>query len=131
MMSAQLLLAIITITLALVFYTWGVFSERKAGRLTKRNLILFWIGLAFDITGTSVMSAMAEASPSASGGMLSWHGITGLIAIVLMLFHAVWATWVLLRGSKAQQQNFHKFSIVVWAVWLIPYVLGMVMGMQG
>lgn len=129
-MSAQLILAIVTITLALVFYTWGVFSERRAGRLTRRNLLLFWIGLAFDISGTSIMSTMAASRPDAASSALSWHGITGAIAIVLMLFHAVWATWVLLKGSERQRRGFHKFSILVWAIWLIPYILGMVMGMR-
>ena len=23
---------------------------------------------------------------------------------------------------------FHRFSIVVWGIWLIPYILGMIMG---
>ena len=34
-MSTKLIMAIITITLALVFYTIGVFSERKSGILKK------------------------------------------------------------------------------------------------
>ena len=129
-MSIQLIFAIVTITLALVFYTWGVFGERRAGRLTKGNLTLFWLGFVFDTTGTTIMSFMAR-SGSTGGSMLGWHGITGLIAIVLMLVHAVWATVVLTRGSEKMQRSFHKFSLVVWAVWLVPYVLGMVMGMSG
>ena len=39
-MSTKLIMAIITITLALVFYTIGVFSERKSGILKKPHLIL-------------------------------------------------------------------------------------------
>lgn len=126
-MSTQLIFAIITITLALVFYTWGVFGERRAGRLTKGNLLLFWLGFAFDTTGTTIMSLMAQNSETDT--VMSWHAVTGLIAILLMLVHAVWATYVLLRGTEKMKEGFHRFSIVVWAVWLIPYVLGMVMGM--
>ena len=44
-MSTKLIMAIITITLALVFYTIGVFSERKSGILKKPHLIIFWMGL--------------------------------------------------------------------------------------
>ena len=43
-MSTKLIMAIITITLALVFYTIGVFSERKSGILKKPHLIIFWMG---------------------------------------------------------------------------------------
>jgi uncharacterized repeat protein (TIGR03987 family) len=58
------------------------------------------------------------------------HGITGGLAIVLMLFHAVWATMVLSKNDVSKQENFHKFSIVVWLIWLVPYILGMAMGMS-
>ena len=126
-MNTELIFAIITITLALIFYTWGVFGERRAGQLTKGNLLLFWLGLAFDTTGTALMSGMANTQGSSS--IMSLHAVTGAVAIALMLIHAVWATYVLLRGSEKMRRSFHKFSIVVWAVWLIPYVLGMVMGM--
>ncbi len=125
-MSIKLILAIITITAALVFYTIGVFSERRSKTLKKKHVILFWCGLAFDTTGTSIMSSMAKGA-----GLLSAHGLTGALAIVLMLFHALWAT-VVYRGQNEQKlQNFHKFSIVVWLIWLVPYILGMFIGMRG
>jgi uncharacterized repeat protein (TIGR03987 family) len=62
-----------------------------------------------------------------AGGMtFDIHGITGLIAIILMLIHAVWATIVLVRKNEIAIQNFHKFSVVVWAIWLVPYFSPMV-----
>ena len=47
-----LIAAIITITLALVFYTTGVWSEKMQGQLKKWHLLLFWTGIIFDTTGT-------------------------------------------------------------------------------
>ena len=119
-MSSKLIMAIITITLALIFYTIGVFSERKSGTLKKFHVIIFWIGLIFDTTGTTIMSTLAT-----EGSLLSPHGITGALAIVLMLFHAVWATIVFFKKDTKKLQNFHKFSIVVWLIWLVPYIIGM------
>lgn len=125
-MSIKLILAIITITAALVFYTIGVFSERRSGTLQKKHVVLFWCGLAFDTTGTSIMSSMAKGA-----GLLSAHGITGALAIVLMLFHALWATVVYRKQDEQKLQGFHKLSIVVWLIWLVPYILGMFIGMRG
>lgn len=124
-MDVKLIFAIITITLALVFYTIGVFSERKSGTLKRFHVIIFWIGLIFDTTGTTIMSFMSEES-----SLFSLHGITGLLAIVLMLFHAVWATFVYVRKNEEKQRNFHKFSILVWLIWLVPYILGVFVGMS-
>lgn len=129
-MSNILIFAIVTITLALIFYTIGVFSERKSKSLNKNHVIIFWLGLICDTTGTLAMSKIAKsvaATMSAVGQNL--HGITGFLAIVLMLFHAVWATWVLYKNDEKKKQTFHKFSIVVWVIWLIPYLIGMKLGM--
>jgi uncharacterized repeat protein (TIGR03987 family) len=59
------------------------------------------------------------------------HGLTGLLAILLMLIHAVWATIVLLKKDEKWISKFHKFSVVVWLIWLIPYSSPMVMQMLG
>jgi len=57
------------------------------------------------------------------GGMtFDIHGVTGLLAIILMLVHAVWATVVLVRKDEGWIKRFHRFSIVVWVVWLVPYL---------
>lgn len=116
--------AVVTITLALIFYTIGVWSEKGQGELKKWHLVVFWLGLIFDTTGTTIMSKIATG-----GFKLNFHGITGLLAIVLMLFHALWATVVLVRNNEKTKANFHKLSIVVWLIWLIPFISGAIFGM--
>jgi uncharacterized repeat protein (TIGR03987 family) len=44
------------------------------------------------------------------------------------LFHAIWATIVLARKNEKMILNFHKFSILVWAIWLIPMISGAIFG---
>lgn len=126
-MDIKLIVAIITITMALVFYTIGVFSERKSDALKLRHLLLFGLGLVFDTTGTTIMSSIANTSGAATPVL---HLATGLAAIALMAFHFLWAGYVLWLGSEKSKRNFHKFSLLVWLFWLIPYVAGLVMGMS-
>jgi len=115
----------ILITLALIFYSIGVWSERFAGRLKGWHLIFFWGGLIFDTIGTGMMMEMA-------GGLgFDVHSVTGVAAILLMIIHAVWATVVLVRKDERAIVNFHKFSVVVWAIWLIPYGTGFILPMAG
>ncbi len=104
------------ITSALVFYTVGVWGERIIGRLRWWNLVFFVLGLTCDTLGTGMMFAYV-------GGMsFDVHGISGVIAIGLMFLHAGWALVVLLRRDEAAIRTFHRFSVVVWVVWLIPYL---------
>lgn len=116
-----LIAAIVTITLALVFYTVAVWWERASKMLKGRHLLLFWLGLGFDSTGTSLMARIAGG-----GFTLNFHGITGLVAILLMLFHAVWASLVYRGRNEEAKRSFHKFSVLVWAIWLLPYLSGVV-----
>lgn len=117
--------ASIVITLALVFYTIGVWSERFSGRLKPWHLVFFWLGLLCDTWGTGMMFEFA-------GGLtFDVHGLTGLLAIILMLAHAIWATVVLARKDEHWITNFHKFSMAVWLIWLIPYFSPVFFAMGG
>jgi len=105
---------------ALLAYTIGVWSERLQGRLKLWHLAFFWLGLVLDTTGTEMMRRMA-------GGLtFDFHGITGGLALSLMLVHAIWASIVLWRRDESAIVHFHRFSIVVWAIWLIPMFSPMV-----
>jgi len=129
-MDNRLILAITAITLALVFYTLGVWAERRSKTIKLWHIIAFWIGLVFDTTGTLFMRMIAQSGTATSNQLImSVHGATGVIAIALMIIHALWATVVLLGADEKKKETFHRFSIVVWAIWLIPYLAGMLMGM--
>lgn len=113
----------IIMALALVFYTIGVWSERISGRLKLWHLVFFYLGLACDTLGTGMMFDYA-------GGMtFDFHGVTGLLAIILMLVHALWATVVLVQKNESWITRFHRFSILVWCLWLVPYLSPMFFAM--
>jgi uncharacterized repeat protein (TIGR03987 family) len=106
---------LIVINLALLFYSIGVWSERIQGKLKWWHLVFFGLGLICDTWGTGMMFEMV-------GGLtFDLHGLSGLLAILLMLIHAVWAFLVLRRKDEKAIHNFHKFSVLVWFIWLIPY----------
>jgi len=119
----MLIYAIIFITLALVFYTIGVWSEKLQGTLKPWHLVLFLLGLVCDTTGTILMESIASSSANVVSGF-NLHGITGVFAIALMLIHAIWAAVVLIKKDENMIAKFHKFSIVVWVIWLVPFISG-------
>jgi len=123
-MSSQLIVSTVLITLALLFYSIGVWSERIAGRLKGWHLIFFWSGLVFDTTGTGMMFEMAGKIGT------DIHSVTGIAAILLMVIHAIWATMVLVSKNEKAITRFHHFSIIVWAIWLIPYFTGFFASMR-
>lgn len=124
-MSKLVILSSTLITFALIFYSIGVWSERIKRYLKPRHVVTFWIGFTFDISGTYLMHLIATRPFS----LTDTHTLTGQFALWLMLFHAIWATTVIIKKDELIRLKFHKFSIIVWLIWLIPYFGGMYLGM--
>ena len=125
-MSALQIASTILITLALVFYSVGVWAEHLRRYLLGWHVAAFWTGFCFDISGTGAMELMRPGFNWAS-----LHTITGQIALWLMLAHAAWATRVVRREDDVLRRRFHRYSLFVWCVWLVPYFGGMALGMRG
>lgn len=120
-----LIAAICVISSALVFYTIGVWGERLQKTLKSWHLCFFLFGLLSDAIGTTLMEHIAHLTHLHD----TVHTVTGLIAIILMFIHAVWAFWTYFKGSEKAKAHFNRFSIIVWLIWLIPYCIGVYMGM--
>jgi len=125
-MPSFLIVSVVLITTALIFYSIGVWAERFARYLKPWHVISFWIGFTFDVSGTWAMHLMAKGPFDLSEP----HTLTGQIALWLMFLHASWATYVVRKGSEKMLTQFHRLSIFVWLVWLIPYFGGMFLGMK-
>lgn len=121
-------LSVILITLALVFYTAGVWAERTQGTLTWGHVTLFGLGFASDASGTFLMSLIAKSGVATNLDnnpvLAQTMVVSGAIALILMGLHLLWAVVVMIRNKPNEKKVFHRFSLVVWAVWLIPYFTG-------
>lgn len=122
-MDPLLIASIVIITLALIFYSIGVLGEFRRKFLEKRDALWFGAGLLCDTTGTFIMNRISTAggtylSPTADFLM----NISGSLALLLMLLHLLIAL-ILLR-KNVYRDKFHTVSIVIWAFWLIAYILG-------
>ncbi|MCB2220483.1 MAG: TIGR03987 family protein [Bacteroidetes bacterium] len=126
-MSGILIFSAVTITLALLFYSVGAWAERFSKFLKTWHVVTFWLGFIFDVTGTVAMHFISDNPFDLSDP----HTLTGQIALWLMLAHATWATRVIRKDDLRLRKRFHRYSLVVWCIWLIPYISGMFLGMTG
>jgi uncharacterized repeat protein (TIGR03987 family) len=122
----MLLRAIIWMNLALIFYTWAVFSGRKEG-LHRKHLVIFGIGLFCDFLGTRQMNLFAISYGKAP----EWHNITGIASLAGMAFHFLLAL-VASLANKAGAVNrvFHRVSLSIYTCWLIAFFSGAISGMM-
>ncbi|MGX4687344.1 HsmA family protein [Vagococcus sp. JNUCC 83] len=125
-MSKELIFASLVMIIALISYSLGVFGERRTGTIQLKHILFFVGGLIFDSTGTALMNQIASEN---SGSQFGLHQLTGGAALILMGFHLIWAIVVYKKGTEKAKNQFHKFSLGVWTLWVISFILGMLVGM--
>jgi uncharacterized repeat protein (TIGR03987 family) len=125
-MSSTLLAAVILVTAALGLYSFAVWGEQVTHELRRGFILAFWTGFICDTAGTSLMAVIA--SESAKVNYL--HTGAGLLAIVLMGLHALWAALVWWRQDRHAEELFHRFSRYVYFVWLFAFATGGAMNMS-
>ena len=122
----MMMYGIIWMNLALIFYTWAVFSGRRQG-LHTRHLIIFGIGLFCDYMGTMQMSLFARTHGKAP----EWHNITGIGSLVGMAFHFLLALAAsLMQRAEAVNRIFHRVSLTIYSCWLMAFFSGAISGMM-
>jgi uncharacterized repeat protein (TIGR03987 family) len=114
--------AVLLMFAAFAAYSLGVWAVVVGKRLRPWHAGLFWTGFLLDSAGTELMRRLA------GGFQWNLHTATGAAALFLMLAHALWATLVLVRRNERALHTFHRISLTVWAIWLIPFVTGLILG---
>lgn len=121
----MLISAIIFMNLALVCYTWAVFSGRAHG-LHRRHMIVFGTGLVFDFFGTHHMNIFAMTHGKAPQA----HNITGIASLAGMSIHFLLALIASLAGkTEVVNKVFHRISLTIYSCWLFAFITGALFGM--
>ena len=122
-MPPLLLTSVILFTIAMVFYTWGVWAEKRARQLKLWHVKMFACGVCVDTLATILTIVVI-------GGIV-WtpHSIMGFISLGLMAIHFAWAVKVIRQGDEVALTNFHKLSLIVWLIWMLSYLSGFMLGL--
>ena len=119
--------AIICMSLALIFYTWAVFSARILG-LRRKHLLIFGVGLVSDYLGTHLMLLYGLAN----GIVPEWHIVVGIASLAGMAFHFMLAlVAAIVRQAEAVNRLFHRVSLGIYSCWLIAFCSGAIAGITG
>ncbi len=124
-MSPLIFWGAIFFTLALVFYSVGIWHDYWHKQLKKWHLIMFGLGVLTDSIGTLLMYLYVGYI------IFTAHSISGFIGLGLMIFHFTWAVMVIRNDDIDRQKTFHRFSVMVWLFWMISYISGLYLGIKG
>jgi len=113
-MPTAAIYTLIYFTLALFFYSIGVWSERINKILKPWHLVFFGLGLIAETLGTAYVKKQTGFA------IYNFLTIIGILSLLLMFIHTVIAIHIVIVNNKKQISIFHKISLFVWLAWLIP-----------
>ena len=124
-MTPLILTGAIFFTLALIFYSVGIWNDYVHKKLKKWHIVMFGCGVITDTIATLCMYFHVGHL------IFTAHSIAGFLGLFLMIFHFSWAFIAIRNNDIELQKTFHRFSILVWSFWMISYISGLYLGMSG
>jgi hypothetical protein len=139
-LPVNILAGMLFVLVALVLYSigvWGAFRRKGASR---RDLTFLWLGFAFDVLATLMMSIQQTAAVQAKAAgsfivTLAMGSTTlvlmndvktylALLAMLGMLASTIVATRAFARGRKDLARTVSRVIVAPWALWVIVFVMG-------
>lgn len=116
----MVIIAIFAVIAALIFYSIATWKELLTSGLKKINIVLYWIGLIFDISGTLIMSFISQ------GFSMNFHSFAGLSALLLMLIKTIYSTKQLVTNNTEKTVAYKSVTVIIWIVWVAVFINGII-----
>ena len=119
-MKTILMIGSLIVTIALVFYSIGFANELKKQLVTSRVIFFYTIGVALDITATTLMII------GSSRGMLTFHGIIGYSSLLGMTVDTIllWRHYLKTGPEEKVNRKLHLYSRISYIWWIVAYITG-------
>ena len=121
-MKPIILVGVIAVQLAMIFYTIFIINENKKKSATKIILLTLTLAVFFDIIATSCMMI------GTTNTYFTFHGILGYTALLAMITDAVliWRHKIKLGAEQAFSKGLNLFSKIAYVGWIIAFMTGVV-----
>ncbi|MEN8193872.1 MAG: hypothetical protein ABFS12_13705 [Bacteroidota bacterium] len=119
-MKLPILIGIVFVHLALIFYTIFIIKESKLPKATNSILFFLTAAVIFDIIATTCMMA------GTTNTYFTFHGIIGYIGLLAMIIDAVliWKHKLKLGTEAMFSKGLNLYSKLAYAWWIIAFLTG-------
>jgi len=119
-MKPIILVGVITVQLAMIFYTIFIINENKKKSATKMVLLSLTLAVFFDLFATSCMMIGTTKT------FFTFHGILGYIGLLAMIIDAilVWRHKIKLGAEQVFSRTLNLYSKIAYVWWIIAFMTG-------
>lgn len=115
----MLKIAILFVTLAMIFYSSSIIINLASKKIKSFVLILIWLGVFCDISGIIFMFQIRP------GVHFDVHSIIGISALFLMSVKAMILVYRYFKCNKIDTVIYKVFGTISWLLWMYGFYSGM------
>ena len=119
-MNTIIIVGVVIVILALLFYSLGIFTEQRQKRISKRVLIFLSLGLLFDISATACMII------GSTNSAFTFHGLIGYSGLLAMSIETGLAFRFYSKYGEKKEvgKRLHWYSRISYLLWVIVFITG-------
>lgn len=119
-MPVNIMVGILALLVALACYSVGAWGAFRAKTVRTRDLVLLWVGFAFDVLATTMMAIQI-------GGIANdLHTVLAFVGMIGMLVAAAVGTGAHAAGNDKVKLAVSRWTLAPWSIWVIVFVWGMI-----
>ena len=125
-METVIIVGIVFVHLALLFYTIFILKEFKLAKATNSILFFLTIAVVFDLIATSCMMI------GTTNTYFTFHGIMGYIGLLAMVIDAVlvWKHKIKSGAELAFSKGLNLYSKFAYVWWVIAFITGVIVSIK-
>jgi len=125
-METVIIVGIVFVHLALLFYTIFIIKEFKIAKATNSILFFLTIAVVFDLIATSCMMI------GTTNTYFTFHGILGYLGLLAMIVDAIliWKHKINNGIEAAFSKGLNLYSRLAYAWWIVAFITGVVVAME-
>ena len=119
-MNTASMIGSMVVIVALAFYSFGYFNEKRHQLITLRTLFFYSTGLVLDFTATTFMIF------GSTRGMMTLHGVVGYSSLLGMLIDTflLWRQNLKEGPGEKVSRSLHLYSKIAYSWWIIAFITG-------
>lgn len=125
-MEPVIIVGIVFVHLALLFYTIFIIKEFKIAKATNFILFCLTIAVVFDLIATSCMMI------GTTNTFFTFHGILGYLGLFAMIVDAIliWKHKINHGIEVTFSKGLNLYSRLAYAWWIVAFITGVVVAME-
>jgi fatty acid desaturase len=121
-MPVNIIVGLLSLLVAVILYTVGTWSAYRTRGFARRQVVLLWTAVVFDVLATVMMGLSVGGLDLSAKGWL--HTVVAMAVMAVMAICIALGTLAYARKDDALGLTISRVIVAPWVLWIAVFVWG-------